>query len=99
MDKGVIIVRPFHHLDNPITLTIGHEQLIIRRRYETLSIFNDFLVALWFLIGSVFFLYPQLEFDGTWLFILGSLQLLIRPTIRLIAHIHLKRIPPSSWES
>lgn len=88
-----------HHLDNPITITIGHEQLIIRRRYETLSILNDFMVALWFFIGSILFLYPQQVFDGTWLFIVGSFQLLIRPGLRLAAHFHLQRIPSSSWES
>lgn len=87
------------HFDNPLTLKIGHEQLVIRRRYETLSIINDFLVALWFFIGSVLFLYSDLVVDGTYLFILGSFQLLIRPAIRLAAHIHLQRIPASSWES
>ena len=86
-------------LDNPITLTIGHDEIIIRRRYEVASIANDFLVALWFLIGSAFFLYPKLTDAGTWLFILGSFQLLIRPTIRLASHIHLQRVPASRWES
>ena len=55
-------------------------------------------MALWFLIGSVLFLYPKLAGAGTWLFILGSFQLLIRPTIRLASHIHLQRIPASRWE-
>lgn len=86
-------------LDNPITLTIGHEQLIIRRRYEVLSIANDFLIAIWFFVGSIFFLYPSLETKGTWLFILGSFQLMIRPTIRLAGYFHLQRIPASHWES
>jgi len=92
-------VKMSSHFDNPLTLKIGHEQLVIRRRYETLSIINDFLVALWFFIGSVLFLYSDLVVDGTYLFILGSFQLLIRPAIRLAAHIHLQRIPASSWES
>lgn len=86
-------------LDNPITITIGHDEIVIRRRYEVASIANDFLIALWFLIGSVFFLYPAMEEPGTWLFILGSFQLLIRPAIRLAGHIHLQRLPSSRWES
>jgi hypothetical protein len=86
-------------LDKPITITIGRDEIIIRRRYEFASIANDFMVALWFLIGSFFFLYPSLEVEGTWLFVLGSFQLLIRPSIRLASHIHLQRIPPSNWES
>lgn len=87
-----------HSLDNPITLTIGHEQLIIRRRYEVVSIINDFFIAIWFLLGSVFFLYPSLEKMAVWLFIIGSFQFLIRPTIRLLAHIHIQRVPDSHWQ-
>lgn len=86
-------------LDNPLTFSIGHEQLVIRRRYETLSIFNDFLIAVWFLAGSVLFLYPKFAEAAAWLFIVGSFQFLVRPTLRLIAHVHLRRIPASQWES
>lgn len=83
---------------NDVMLTVGHEQLVIQRRYETASILNDFLVAIWFLVGSVMFLYPDLVDTGTWLFIVGSAQLMIRPVIRLAHHIHLRRLPASSWE-
>lgn len=88
-----------HQIDNPITITIGHEQLVIRRRYEVLSITNDFLISIWFFVGSILFLYPSLVTNGTWLFILGSFQLMIRPTIRLAGYFHLRRIPASHWES
>ncbi|APZ42317.1 YrhK family protein [Acidihalobacter ferrooxydans] len=82
---------------NDIRLTLGKDQLVISRRYETISILNDFLVALWFLIGSVMFLLPAWVTTGTLLFVLGSAQLLIRPCIRLAHHIHLRRIAPSGW--
>ena len=85
--------------DNPLTLKLGREELIIRRRYEVLSIINDFFIAIWFLIGSILFLFPEYETAAIWLFIIGSFQFLIRPTIRLISHIHIKRIPSSNWES
>lgn len=84
--------------DNPLTLTLGGEELVIRRRYEVLSIINDFFIALWFLGGSILFLYPSLEKAAIWLFIIGSFQFLIRPTIRLVSHMHVKRIPASNWE-
>ncbi|EPC02327.1 hypothetical protein L861_14925 [Litchfieldella anticariensis FP35 = DSM 16096] len=86
-------------VDNPLTLHFGREELIIRRRYETLSIINDFLIAIWFLAGSILFLYPSMEKIGIWLFIVGSFQFLIRPTIRLASHVHLKRVPATHWES
>ncbi|MGD2084000.1 MAG: YrhK family protein [Chromatiales bacterium] len=87
------------HPDNPITITLGREQLVIRRRYEVMSIVNDFLIAIWFLVGSVLFLYPSMERAGVWFFIVGSVQFLARPTIRLAGHIHLRRIPSNRWES
>ena len=85
-------------VDDPLTLHLGHEELVIRRRYETLSIINDFLIAIWFLVGSVLFLYPSLAEPAAWLFIIGSFQFLIRPTLRLISHLHLQRVPESNWE-
>lgn len=84
--------------DQPLTLRFGDEELIIRRRYEMLSIINDFFIAIWFLVGSILFLFPSQETAAIWLFIIGSFQFLIRPTIRLISHIHLQRVPSSQWE-
>ncbi|RFA30798.1 hypothetical protein CAI21_04645 [Alkalilimnicola ehrlichii] len=85
-------------IDSPLTVTIGHEQLVIRRRYEMVSILNDFFIAIWFLLGSIFFLYQSLEKAAAWLFIIGSTQFLIRPMIRLLAHLHLQRVPESHWQ-
>lgn len=79
------------------SLTLGREQLVIRRRYQFISILNDFMIGVWFLIGSTFFLSSTLEDAGTWLFIVGSAQLVIRPVIRLSHHIHLRRLPAQSW--
>lgn len=88
-----------NRIDSPLTFRLGHEELIIRRRYEVLSIINDFLIAIWFLVGSILFLFPEDEKAAIWLFIIGSFQFLVRPTIRLIGHIHIQRIPESRWES
>lgn len=90
---------PDSRVDNPLTLRLGRRELVIRRRYETLSIANDFLIAIWFLFGSILFLYPSMERIAVWLFIIGSFQFLIRPTIRLASHVHLQRVPSSHWES
>lgn len=82
-----------------LVVTLGREQLVVHRRYETASIVNDFMVAFWFLVGSIMFLLPAWVDTGTWLFVLGSAQLLIRPCIRLAHHIHLRKLPAaSSWE-
>lgn len=36
-----------------LSIHIGHEELVIRGRYETASIINDLLFAVWFIVGSV----------------------------------------------
>lgn len=73
-------------------LRIGREELIIRQRYEVASIVNDILIACWFIIGSILFFSPKLTELGTWLFLLGSVELLIRPAIRLTRRVHLQRV-------
>lgn len=85
-------------IDHPLTLRLGPEELVIRRRYEVVSIANDFLIAIWFLVGSILFLFPEYEKAAIWTFIIGSFQFLVRPTIRLASHIHLQRMPSSHWE-
>jgi hypothetical protein len=75
-----------------ITFRIGHEELVIRRRYEALSIANDILIAIWFLLGSFLFFSESTTYAGTWLFVIGSAELLVRPAIRLSRVIHLRRL-------
>jgi hypothetical protein len=72
----------------------GHDELIIRQRYEVISIINDILIGVWFIVGSICFFYPHLTRTGTWFFLAGSIELLIRPTIRLARRVHLQRRQP-----
>lgn len=75
-----------------LQLRIGHDELVVRRTYELLSIGNDILIAVWFILGSILFFGESTATAGTWLFLLGSIQLLIRPMIRLTRLIHIRRI-------
>ncbi|MEN0101399.1 MAG: YrhK family protein [Curtobacterium sp.] len=79
-----------------VTLRIGPDELRIRELYETISIVNDVMVALWFVVGSILFFSESTTIAGTWLFLIGSVQLLIRPVIRLARRVHLGRIAPGS---
>lgn len=72
----------------------GERELIIRQRYEVISIVNDILIGLWFVVGSIFFFSDSLADTGTWLFVIGSVEMLIRPTIRLTRRVHLSRMHP-----
>ncbi|MDG6882721.1 Uncharacterised protein [Phocoenobacter uteri] len=73
-------------------LDLTHKHVIIQRRYEILGAINDLFIAIWFLIGSFFFLSDALVTDGTWLFIVGSAQLLIKPTLKLVSLLHVKKV-------
>ena len=54
--------------DRDLDIRVGHHELVIRQRYEVLSIANDF--------------------------VLGSIQMMLRPTIRFVRRTHLQRIRP-----
>lgn len=77
--------------ENSVLFRIGHEELAVRNRYEVLSIGNDVLIAVWFVVGSVLFFFESTTVIGTWFFLVGSIQFLIRPLIRLLRRIHLRR--------
>lgn len=76
------------------TLDLEQRHIIIQRRYDALVAINDLLIAIWFLVGSFFFLSDsfKVEINGTWLFIIGSAQLFISPTIKLFRLFHVKHI-------
>ncbi|MBE1514005.1 YrhK family protein [Nesterenkonia halotolerans] len=85
--------------DSDLVLQLGHEELVIRSRYETLSIANDFLIAVAFAVGSVMFFYESTMHAGTWLFVIGSVLLMVRPTIRLVRRFHLVKVGGQGSES
>jgi len=61
----------------------------LNKIYKSLSIINDIMVGIEFLIGSILFLPGNNTTFGVYLFILGSSQLLIRPFIEIARKIHL----------
>lgn len=89
-------VMDTHDKKNNITLEVGHHELIIRDRYEIASISNDILIGLIFLVGSFLFFSEATMTFATWLFVIGSALMLVRPVIRLARRTHLKKINPGS---
>lgn len=79
-------------LTDRTVFSVAGEHLAIKHRYEALGALNDFFIALWFLVGSMFFLDNTLVIDGTWLFIVGSAQLMLKPAIKLAGLIHVRNI-------
>lgn len=73
-------------------LRLGRDVVVISDRYEVVSILNDVLIAVFFIVGSVLFFQESTATAGTWLFLLGSIELLVRPVIRLVRRVHLRRV-------
>ena len=80
--------------DDDLVLHLGREELVVRQRFETLSIANDVAIGVWFLVGSVLFFSESTATAGTWLFVIGSAQMLVRPVIRLTRRVRLQRYRP-----
>ncbi|MDM5340879.1 YrhK family protein [Fictibacillus enclensis] len=74
-----------------LNLEIGNYEVWVRKRYKILYTLNDFMIGLWFLAGSILFLFESAKTVGAWLFIVGSLQLIMRPAISLANDLHVKR--------
>lgn len=78
--------------DNALrTRTPRHAE--ITRRYEIGRTLVEFMAAVAFIIGSIFFFYPGLVYAGTWLFVIGSVLFAVRPTVRLALELHLADLP------
>jgi len=77
---------------NKAEIDFGSDHIIIERRYRALGALNDLFIAIWFLTGSILFFFDSLMTGGTWLFVVGSLQLLLRPAITLAELVHVRRV-------
>jgi hypothetical protein len=87
------MTRSAERTSSGLTFSVDGHELVIRRRYETLSIVNDVLIGIWFTVGSVLFFWDATTTVGVWLFLIGSVELLVRPGIRLTRQVHLQRLP------
>ncbi|WNY34005.1 YrhK family protein [Curtobacterium flaccumfaciens] len=77
--------------ERDIALRVGHEELRIRGLYETISIVNDVMVALWFIVGSVLFFSESTTTAGTWLFLIRE-----HPAAHPPGHPAVAEAPPGS---
>ncbi len=64
----------------------------IYARYEIAHTVVDFLAALCFLVGSILFFWPEVETLAVWLFVIGSVFFMAKPSLRLAREIQLWRM-------
>jgi hypothetical protein len=60
--------------------------------HEVLRTAVDFGAALCFLVGSVLFFWPETEFPAVWLFVIGSVFFILKPTLRLVRELQYVRL-------
>ncbi|MFZ4451173.1 YrhK family protein [Salibacterium aidingense] len=77
--------------ENYVDISLGRYEFFVQKKYTILHTLNDFLLGLWFFIGSFFFFSEPLKSIGIWLFVIGSFQLMVRPAIRLVHDFHLQK--------
>lgn len=75
-----------------VTLTLGDREIVLRQRYELISIANEIGIAIAFTLGSLAFYWESLFDLGVTLFVIGSVMLGIRPGIRMSRRIQLRRV-------
>jgi hypothetical protein len=85
-----------HHIeddkkDDAVDIRLPRREIVLRHRYEIVSIANDILIAAWFTLGSILFFNEDTSRAGTWMFLIGSIQLAVRPAIRLSRLVHIQR--------
>ncbi len=80
------------HEGQSITLQLGNQELVLRQRYELLSIINDIGIFLAFTLGSIAFFWTELFNVGVTLFVIGSVMLGFRPIGRLLRRIQLRAL-------
>jgi hypothetical protein len=75
-----------------VTVQLGNEEIVLRQRFELISIINEIGIAVFFTVGSVAFYFEELFTLGVTLFVIGSIQLGIRPAIRFTRRVQLRKI-------
>jgi hypothetical protein len=80
------------HEGEAITLSLGNQEIVLRQRFELLSIINEIGIFLFFTVGSVAFYWHELFYLGVTLFVIGSVQLGIRPLIRFFRRVQLRKL-------
>lgn len=75
-----------------VVLRLGDEELVLRERFELMAIANEIGIAVFFTVGSVAFYWHSLFTLGVTLFVMGSIQLGIRPVIRFVHRVKLRKL-------
>ena len=60
--------------------------------YEIAYTLVDLSAALFFIVGSAFFFFSEMQTPALWCFLLGSILFAVKPTLKFAREVHLARI-------
>lgn len=80
-------------LFDPDSYTLSDAHKKVYGFYERLYTVIEFLAALMFVVGSIFYFYPELDFYGTCLFLVGSLFFMARPFVTMAREFNIVNLP------
>lgn len=83
---------PINKHSRELDVHLERVELKVTSIYKLLYQINDVILGLVFLIGSFMFFRDSTMFAGTVLFVIGSVQMLIRPVISIIHDFHLSKV-------
>lgn len=80
------------HNQKTYKVKVGKHILFFNKNYKYIFIINEVLLGIEFTVASIFFLFSSLKTAGIIIFIVGSVQLLIRPILKILHAVSLRRI-------
>jgi hypothetical protein len=79
-------------LYDPRLITASPRHAGIYAVYEHVYAWADAAAAVAFIVGSIFFLYPDLKHPGEWLFVVGSVLFAVVPLAKHLQAVHMRRL-------
>jgi hypothetical protein len=73
-------------------------RMVIRNRYQFISYFNDILLGILYMIGSILFLTDADRLIAVSFFLAGSFLMISRALINVLRDIHMKRFSEEDFQ-
>jgi hypothetical protein len=67
-----------------LDLPMSKYAIFFNKNYQVISLANEILIGLLFIIGSICFFFKDTMMAGTILFLIGSVLLLIKPVLKML---------------
>jgi hypothetical protein len=85
--------------DNSVQIYLSRKKgMVIRNRYRIIGYFNDILLGILYMIGSILFVTDTDRILAVSFFLAGSFLMIFRGIINILKDIHLKRFTKEDFK-